>query len=221
MNLDARSDSSSFFPPPPTMPFKVHVSAFKASVDDARIIIGWTSTTYQMQAAAAVGGRGLNMPRGAAVKPVSRLQGTKQTHTGSRHGCHISLSSPVAPRGQREGATSPCPGRGRRGGAVPVRGTTTNNMSGLTQPAPPSHDNDSNTTASAAAWRGKLCQTWKRGGRLKKLKNNFNLLHLEHFNQSRSERLRLARSPGSGEFDLPSGKAAEFLAASPFLTLPD
>lgn len=109
--------------PPPTMPFKVHVSAFKASVDDARIIIGWTSTTYQMQAAAAaaaaaaVGGRGLNMPRGAAVKPVSRLQGTKQTHTGSRHGCHISLSSPVAPRGQREGATSPCPGRGRRGGS--------------------------------------------------------------------------------------------------------
>lgn len=57
------------------MPFKVHVSAFKASVDDARIIIGWTSTMYQMQAAAAVGGRGLNMPRGAAVKPVSRFQG--------------------------------------------------------------------------------------------------------------------------------------------------
>lgn len=107
-----------FFPSaPPPCPSKCTYPLSRPSVDDARIIIGWTSTTYQMQAAAAVRGRGLNMPRGAAVKPVSRLQGTKQTHTGSRHGCHISLSSPVAPRGQREGATSPCPGRGRRGGS--------------------------------------------------------------------------------------------------------
>lgn len=226
MNLDARSDSSSFFPPPPPppCPSKCTYPLSRPSVDDARIIIiGWTSTTYQMQAAAAaVGGRGLNMPRGAAVKPVSRLQGTKQTHTGSRHGCHISLSSPVAP-----------PRAAGRGNLAMPR---EREAGGSCSRARDNHEQHEWTrTASAAFARprqqhnsicpplggGELYQTWTRGGRLEKLKDSLKLLRLEHFSQSRSERLRLASSSGSGEFDLPSGKAAEFLAAWPFLTLPD
>lgn len=128
---------------------------------------------YQMQAAAAaaVGGRRLNMPRGAAVKPVSRFQGPNKHIQAADTAVTSRLARPSPPRAAGRGNLAmPREREGAGGRAVPVRGTTTNNMSGLTQPAPPLHDNDSNTTASAAAWRAKLYQTWKRSGRLKSLK---------------------------------------------------
>lgn len=105
------------------MPFKVHVSAFKASVDDARIIIGWTSTMYQMQAAAAaVGGRGLNMPRGAAVKPVSRFQGPNKHIQAADTAVTSRLARPSPPEGSGKGqprhAQGEGGGRGGRGGEL-------------------------------------------------------------------------------------------------------
>lgn len=44
----------------------------------------------------------LNMPRGLEWDWCLVFRG-KQTHTGSRHGCHISLSSPVTPEGSGQG----------------------------------------------------------------------------------------------------------------------
>lgn len=44
----------------------------------------------------------LNMPRGHDWDRCLIFRG-KQTHTGSRHGCHISLSSPVSPEGGGQG----------------------------------------------------------------------------------------------------------------------
>lgn len=44
----------------------------------------------------------LNMPRGVELDRCLIFRG-KQTHTGTRHGCHISLSFPVSPRGQHAG----------------------------------------------------------------------------------------------------------------------
>lgn len=44
----------------------------------------------------------LNMPRGLEWNQCLIFRG-KQTHTGSRHACHISLSSPVIPEGSGQG----------------------------------------------------------------------------------------------------------------------
>lgn len=138
--------------PPTTAPFKVHVSAFKASVDDVRIIIGWTSTLYQMQAAAAaaaVGGKGLNMPRGAAVKPVSRFQGPNKYIQAADTAVTSRLAPPSPPRAAARGNLT-MPGERGGWGKKELFLLTTNNMSGLTPPAPPLHDNVNTTTASAA-----------------------------------------------------------------------
>lgn len=48
------------------------------------------------------GGRAKHAQGGWSETGVS-FSGGKQTHTGSRHGCHISLSSPVTPEGSGEG----------------------------------------------------------------------------------------------------------------------
>lgn len=96
------------------MIFKVHVFAFKASVDDACIIIGWTSTLYQMRAAAAVGGKGLNMPRGAAVKPVSRFQGPNK-HIQAADTAVTSRLAPPSPPGAAARGNLSMPGE-REGG---------------------------------------------------------------------------------------------------------
>lgn len=44
----------------------------------------------------------LNMPRGPEWNRCLIFRG-KQTHTGSRHGCHISLNSAVTPQGRGQG----------------------------------------------------------------------------------------------------------------------
>lgn len=49
----------------------------------------------------------LNMPRGLEWNRCLIFRG-KQTHTGSRHGCHISLSSPVTPEGSGQGQPLRC-----------------------------------------------------------------------------------------------------------------
>lgn len=86
-------------------------------MDDVRIIIGWTSTLYQMQAAAAaVRGKGLNMPRGAAVKPVSRFQGPNKHIQAADTAVTSRLALPSPPRavargnlpGEREGWKKSC-----------------------------------------------------------------------------------------------------------------
>lgn len=52
----------------------------------------------------------LNMPRGLELDWCLIFRG-KQTHTGTRHGCHISLSFPVVPpEGSRQGRPL-CSGR--------------------------------------------------------------------------------------------------------------
>lgn len=56
---------------------------------------------YQMKARGG-GGRAKHAQGGWSETGVS-FSGGKQTHTGSRHGCHISLSSPVTPEGSGEG----------------------------------------------------------------------------------------------------------------------
>lgn len=61
-----------------------------------------------MQAAAAAAGGGSRRQRakhaqGGCSETGVSLSGAKQTHTGSRHGCHISLSSPVTPEGSGKG----------------------------------------------------------------------------------------------------------------------
>lgn len=82
-------------------------------MDDARIIIGWTSTLYQMQAAAAaVRGKGLNMPRGAAVKPVSRFQGPNKHIQAADTAVTSRLAPPVTPEGSGEGQPRHAGGEG-------------------------------------------------------------------------------------------------------------
>lgn len=49
----------------------------------------------------------LNMPRGLEWNRCLIFRG-KQTHTGNRHGCHISLSSPVTPEGSGQGQPLCC-----------------------------------------------------------------------------------------------------------------
>lgn len=138
-------------------------------MDDARIIIGWTSTLYQMQeaaTAAAVGGKGLNMPRGAAVKPVSRFQGPNKHIQAADTAVTSRLAPPSPPRAAGRGNLTMPGEREGVGRAVPARGTTPNNMSGLTQPSPPLHDNVNATATSAAAWLMKHYQTERRNSRL-------------------------------------------------------
>lgn len=50
----------------------------------------------------AVEAKQLNMPRGPQWSGCLVFRG-KQTHTGSRHGCHIALSSHVTPEGSGQG----------------------------------------------------------------------------------------------------------------------
>lgn len=185
------------------MPFKVHVSAFKASVEDARIIIiVWTSTMYQMQAAAAVGGRGLNMPRGAAVKPVSRFQGPNKHIQAADTAVTSRLAPPVAPEGSGKGQPRHAQGEGGgRKRAVPVRGTTANNMSELRQPAPPLHDDNAAGICRCLAGETLLDAEEKRPA--SKLQSNSICCIWKwlSFHKSQRRRLRLARR----EFDLPGG----------------
>lgn len=65
------------------------------------------------------GGRAKHAQGGWSETGVS-FSGGKQTHTGSRHGCHISLSSPVTPEGSGEGGNLIA-------AAVMPRGKKTNN----------------------------------------------------------------------------------------------
>lgn len=120
---------------------------------------------YQMQAvvvaaAAAVGGRGLNMPRGAAVKPVSRFQGPNKHIQAADTAVTSRLARPPAPRAAGRGNLAMPREREGSGG---VEGELF--LCEGQQPAPPLHDDDSNTTA--AAWRVKLYRLYKRSGRLK------------------------------------------------------
>lgn len=49
----------------------------------------------------------VNMPRGLEWNQLLSFRG-KQAHTGSRHGCHISLSAPVTPEGSGQGQPLRC-----------------------------------------------------------------------------------------------------------------
>lgn len=84
-----------------SFPSNARVSTFSHPPACILLLLGWTSTLYQMKARGG-GGRAKHAQGGWSETGVS-FSGGKQTHTGSRHGCHISLSSPVTPEGSGEG----------------------------------------------------------------------------------------------------------------------
>lgn len=167
---------------------------------------------YQIQAAAAVGGKGLNMPRGAAVKPVSRFQGPNKHIQAADMAVTSRLAPPSPPRAAARGNLT-TPGERRGGGESCFCSRDNYGQHERTRAAvasftrQPQHHN--------SICRCLVIETFSGGGKkrtalkLKSVKLAV-FYYFLLFNKCQSGRPGLASISRSGEFDLPSGKAAEF-----------